>query len=102
MNTNTRFKAFVLNVLNTGFPAACRKLGFETNSAFRGVYSLTPGDHFEKLAMSWIANGTDKTLIMFHPSSQVETGDAISRTRVAEYRVLSGEAAPVRAKASGE
>ncbi len=100
LKTNTRFKALVLNVLNFGFPAACKKLGFETNNAFRGVYSLAPGAPFEQLMTGWLGTANDRTLVMCHPSAEVEPGDAISQTRVREFKVLS-DAPDVRKSAAG-
>lgn len=102
LKTDTRFKAFVLNVLNIGFRAGCAARGFETNDNFRGVYSLTPGDHFKELFTKWIGTADDRTLVMFHPSAAVEPGDAISQTRVAEYQVLSSSEPPVRAKKTAD
>jgi chitin disaccharide deacetylase len=101
LKTNTRFKAFVLNVLNLGFRSACKNRGFETNTAFRGVYSLTPGAPFEQLLNGWIDTGSGRTLIMCHPSAHVEAGDAISSARVREFKVLS-DTADVRKAAAAE
>lgn len=102
LKTDTRFKALVLNVLNIGFRGSCARRGFETNGAFLGVYSLTPGTHFQELVGKWLGTANDRTLVMFHPSSAVEPGDAISRARVGEYKVLSTTNSPAAAKAAAD
>lgn len=89
-DTDTKFKAFVLNVLNIGFRASCQKLGFETNDSFGGIYSLTPTAPFERFLKAWKSkNG--KTLIMCHPSCKNEEDDSISAARLREFKALSGE-----------
>jgi predicted glycoside hydrolase/deacetylase ChbG (UPF0249 family) len=95
LKTNTRFKAFVLNVLNTGFAEDCRRRGFETNAFFSGVYSLTPDAPYEALLEKWMETANDRTLIMCHPSARQEADDVISPSRIREFAALSAMPVPV-------
>jgi predicted glycoside hydrolase/deacetylase ChbG (UPF0249 family) len=89
LKTDTRFKAFVLNLVNAGFRRDCARLGFETNRDFGGVYSLSLAAPFESLAMGWLKSAREGTLLMFHPSAKVEPGDVISEARFREFTALS-------------
>lgn len=47
--------------------ADLHQTGLETNSAFAGVYSLTPNAPFPKLMEQWLRKLPDRGLIMCHP-----------------------------------
>jgi len=86
--TDAPLKACVLNVLNIGFRADCKKHGFETNDGFRGIYSFKSRAPFGALLKKWLRGTGENVLIMLHPSSKIEAGDAISSARFAEFQTL--------------
>ena len=70
---------------------AITREGINTNTAFAGVYSLTPDESFRPLMQSWLADLPDGGLIMCHPGFASDQADH-SPARQREYDYLHSEA----------
>ncbi|WP_432697231.1 ChbG/HpnK family deacetylase [Marinobacterium sp. YM272] len=83
------FKALILRLIGLGFDRARRRAGIPGNTAFAGMYSLTPEADFGGMMRRWLASEPDGVLIMCHPARK-EAGSALSRARQREYHWLAG------------
>ncbi|GAB4223462.1 MAG: ChbG/HpnK family deacetylase [Francisella sp.] len=63
------------------------------NTSFAGIYSLAKKKNFRRVIIHAYQNITDGGLIMCHPSIAIDTKDAISHSRVQEFRYFSSQQA---------
>jgi predicted glycoside hydrolase/deacetylase ChbG (UPF0249 family) len=86
--SDSLFKRMILKGLNLGFRTRCRYYGFTYNTHFDGVYSLSSTAPYQTFFSQWLARSLKTTVIMCHPSQDLETFDSISEARLQEFQVL--------------
>jgi hypothetical protein len=88
-------KALALRLMGANAHArAARQRGVPLIPAFAGLYGLTPQADFGALMAQWIKALPDGGLLMCHPATRAEAGDAIGPARVAEFTWLASDAWP--------
>lgn len=87
---DSAFKALVLRMIGWGFETSRRQNNVRGNTAFTGMYSLTPGADFAGMMRHWLNTEPDGTLIMCHPGKS-SGKTPLARARRNEYQWLSSD-----------